>query len=211
MRAVNLMPRDERRARLELGRLPLFGAAAGVLAVTVAAFLLASSSSSTADEVNAEVQAVETAIAQLPQDQGPAVSSGAMVQERSERVAALSAALASRTAYDRVLREISLVLPGDVWLTSLEASAGTAAALPGGVPPVQAVPTTSGVTIEGATYSHDSVATALARLSLVPSLTGVRLTSTALVDPAADSESGQAKGKRFVTFVVSAAVRTEAS
>ena len=137
------------------------------------------------------------------------MSSGAIVQERSDRVAALSAALASRTAYDRVLREISLVLPAEVWLTTLEASSGAGAALPEGVPPVQAVPTRTGVTIEGATYSHESVATVLARLSLVPSLSGVRLSATALVDPqSADPQPGRKTGKPFVTFVVSASVRT---
>ncbi len=129
MRAVNLMPRDERRARLELGRLPLLGAVGGVIVVTAGAFLLASSASSTSDDLKAELQSVEVAINRLPEAPGSSVSSGELVQERSNRVAALSAALASRTAYDRILREISLVLPGDVWLTTLEASSA-AAALP---------------------------------------------------------------------------------
>jgi hypothetical protein len=73
------------------------------------------------------------------------------------------------------------------------------------------------VTIEGATYSHDSVATVLARLAVVPSLANVRLTSTALVEPqvgeSSDSSEPAAptaskRGKPFVTFVVSASVRT---
>jgi hypothetical protein len=210
VRAVNLMPRDERRARLELGRLPLLGAAGGIIAVTAGAFLLASSASSTTDDVTAEVQVVETTIERLPEAPGAALSGGAIVQERSDRVAALSVALATRGAYDRVLREISLVLPGDVWLSKLEVSAGAAATSAGGVPPVQAVPTSGGVTIEGATYSHESVATAIARLSVVPSLTGVRLTSTALVAPGSDdSPSGPKAGRQFVTFVVAASMRAE--
>jgi len=36
-------------------------------------------------------------------------------------VTALSAALTSRVAWDRVFREFSLVLPDDVWLTTLSA------------------------------------------------------------------------------------------
>jgi hypothetical protein len=209
VRAVNLMPRDERRARLELGRLPLFAVAGGVVAVTAIAFLLASSASGTSNDVKADVQAVETEIANLPGTSGPTLTSGALVQERSDRVAALSVALATRVAYDRILREISLVLPSDVWLTSLDASLGAAAPAPGAPPPVPGVAGQGGVTIQGATYSHRSVATALARLSLVPSLTGVRLSSTAVVDPKDDSPSGKKKAKRFVTFVVAASVRTE--
>jgi Tfp pilus assembly protein PilN len=212
VRAVNLMPRDERRgARLQLGRLPLLGAAGGVILVTAAAFLLASSASSTTDDLKAELQAVEAAIARVPDAPGAAVNSGAMVQERSDRVAALSAALTTRRAFDRVLREIALVLPANVWLTSLDATSGAStAALGAAAPPPQAVPTAGGVTIEGATYSHDAVATVLARLSLVPSLSGVRLTATALVDPgASDPQAGRKSQKQFVTFVVSASVRAE--
>jgi Tfp pilus assembly protein PilN len=212
MRAVNLMPRDERRARLEAGRLPLLAAAGGVVVVTAVAFLIASSASGSASDSEAELQAIEAAIAQVPKEPGAAVSAGMLAQERSNRVSAFSAALASRTAFDRVLREISLVLPEDAWLTHLEASApAEAEPLAGAVPPPQtgAVP---GVTIQGATYSHDSVATVLARLAVVPTLTDVRLTSTSLVEPQAEEgEEGSpvSGGKPFVTFVVSASVRTE--
>jgi Tfp pilus assembly protein PilN len=217
VRAVNLMPRDERRAGLDLGRLPLLGAVGGVVVVTAAAFFLASSASSQADAHKAELQAVEASIALLPKGEGAAVSVGALVDERSNRVAALSAALTSRTAFDRVLRDISLVLPANAWLTNLEAAAPTdAVPLPGAVPPVQGAVAT-GVTIQGATYSHDTVAIVLARLAVVPSLTGVRLTSSSLVDPAAaeeppaagDTKKRTKKPRPFVTFVVSASVRGE--
>jgi hypothetical protein len=222
VRAVNLMPRDERGARLELGRLPLIAAAGGVVLVTAASFLLASSASGSASDSKAELQAIEAAIARVPKGPGAAVNAGELVQERSNRVAALSAALTSRTAFDRVLREISLVLPADAWLTQLQASApAPAVPLPGAVPTPQ-TGATKDVTIQGATYSHDSVATVLARLAVVPSLTDVRLTSAALVEPQVEeastpSGSGPAmprasgkRGKRFVTFVVSASVRTGA-
>jgi Tfp pilus assembly protein PilN len=212
MRAVNLMPRDERRARLEAGRLPLIAAAGGVVVVTAVAFFVASSASGTARDSEAELQAIEAAIAQVPREPDAGVGADLLAQERSNRVEALSAALTSRTAFDRVLREISLVLPGDAWLTQLEAAApAEPEPLEGAVPPPQtgAAP---GVTIQGATYSHDSVATVLARLALVPSLSDVRLTSTGLVEPQAEEEGAPAPvsgGKPFVTFVVSASVRTE--
>jgi Tfp pilus assembly protein PilN len=211
MRAVNLMPRDERRERMELGRLPLFAAAGGVVAVTAAAFLLASSASGSADETKAEIQAVEAAIQQLPTAPDSEVGVGILAQEKSNRVAALAAALSSRTAFDRVLRDISLVFPEDAWLTQLEASAPQVA-VPGAAVPPGVAGGTSSVTIKGATFTHDTVATVLARLSVVPSLTGVRLTSTALVQPQEDEENSAAKpGRPFVTFDVSAAVKTGAT
>ena len=227
MRAVNLMPRDERRTRLATGRLPLFAAAGGIVVVTAAAFFLASGASSTATEVRGEVAAVETAIATLPRPAETAVSQGAIAQERSDRTTALSAALATRTSLDRLLREVSYVLPRNAWLTKLEATAPVAEALPeGAAPPPQATATAAGVTIEGATYSHESVSAVLARLSLAPSLSGVRLTSTALVEPQPEETSVETpkgkkgkKGKKkvakkpksFVTFVVSASVSTGGS
>jgi hypothetical protein len=217
MRAVNLLPRDERGSRFDTGRLPFLAAAGGIVAVSAIAFLLASSASGTASDTKAELQAVEAAIAQLPKAPTAVVGGGTLVRERSDRVAALAAALTSRTAFDRVLREVSLVIPQDAWLTRFEAAAPVAAIpLEGAVPQTQSA-ATSGVTIQGATYSHDSVATVLARLALVPSLTDVRLTSTALVEPAAEapaSDGAPARtrpGKPFVTFVVSASVRTGGS
>lgn len=217
MRAVNLMPRDERGARLETGRLPLIAAAGGVVLVTAASFLLASSASGSASDSKAELQAIEAAIARVPKGPGTAVNAGALARERSDRVAALSAALTSRTAFDRVLREISLVLPKNAWLTQLEATAPAPAVPLAGAVPIPQTAATTGVTIQGATYSHDAVATVLARLAVVPSLTDVRLTSTALVEPQVEESSTPGKksgkkarkrGKRFVTFVVSASVRT---
>jgi Tfp pilus assembly protein PilN len=213
VRAVNLMPRDERRAQLESGRLPLVVAAGGVVVVTAAAFFLASSASDSASDTKVELQAVETAIALVPEGSGAGVTAGMFVRERSDRVAALSAALTSRTAFDRALREISLVLPGDAWLTRLEATAPAPAEPLAGAVPTPQVGAPAGVTIEGATYSHDSVATVLARLAVVPSLANVRLTSTALVEPQAgelsdSSQTGSKGARRFVTFVVSASIRT---
>jgi hypothetical protein len=226
VRAVNLMPRDERRARFDTGRLPLLAAAGGVVVVSALAFFLSSSASGNASDVKAELRAVETAIALAPKGSGGApVNTGALAQERSDRVAALSAALQSRTAFDRVLREISYVLPRKAWLTKLEATApGPAVPLEGAAPtPQGGAP--AGVTIEGATYTHDAVAKVLARLSVVPSLTNVRLKSTALVEPQADAtpepQPSKPRGKKskkkkkptprpksFVTFVVTASVRT---
>ncbi len=221
MRAVNLLPRDEQRARLQGARVPLFAAAGGVVFVTALAMFLASSATGDANDRRTELQAVEAATKTLPKVQDQSVSQGSLVRERSDRVAALAAALETRVAFDRVLREISFVLPEDTWLTSLDATAPatvvpfTAGAAP--PPPSTSTATPAGVTIEGATYSHDSVARFLARLDVVPSLQNIRLTSSARVDPQTDSPSGEGAAelqkprKPFVTFIVSASLETGAT
>ena len=98
-------------------------------------------------------------------------------QEKSARIVALVGGSFRRLAWDRVLREISLVLPEDVWLSSLSATA-----------PVAASPTTTaGFSITGRTYSHDGVARLLARLAVVPQLSNVQLQHSTL----ATSETGR--------------------
>lgn len=215
MRAVNLLPRDEQRERLASARTALVLAGGGVIVVTAFAMLLASSAAGDASDSRIELQAVETQIARLPKVEGAVVTHGTLVRERSDRLAALSAALSTRVPFDRLLREISFVLPEDAWLTQLEATAPTSAvpAAAGAAPPPATSTTPAGVTIEGATYSHDSVARVLARLSVVPSLENVRLTSAARVEPQNESPSGdgpaepQGPRKPFVTFIVTASLR----
>jgi Tfp pilus assembly protein PilN len=219
MRAVNLLPRDEQQARFEGKRTPLLVLAGGVAAVTAAAVMLGLSASGAADDKRAQLQSVEAAIARLPRAPKPAVSQGTLTQERTDRIAALSAALSTRISFDRLLRQIALVLPEDAWLTGLRVVS------PGSLTSVTPTPssptpatTTEDVTIEGATYSHPSVARVLSRLSVVPTLQNVRLTASALVEqqaagPATPGEkpATQKKGKPVVTFTVTASLRTGAS
>jgi Tfp pilus assembly protein PilN len=225
MRAVNLLPRDEKGARLDSRRTPLLAAAGGIAAVTVLFAFLGFSASGSADDKRAELERVEAAIAKLPQA-GSGLSSGLISQERTSRVAALGAALSTQISFDRLLRQVSLVLPDDVWLTSLTAASPAGAA---GTPSTPATPATSGatqpagsaaividtVTIQGTTYTQEAVAHLLARLAVVPTLSNVRLTSTTLGDSAATQSqpagqpAAQTKpGKKVVTFIITAALRT---
>ena len=219
MRAVNLLPRDAERTGSESARTPLLVAAGAAAAVTAAVVVLSLSASGAAGDHRAELAAVEEAIALVPNAGRPAVSQAALVQERTDRVAALAAALSTRISFDRLLRELSLVLPEDAWLTGITASAPASAAptgaTPGGTPPAAAT-TTQGVTIQGATYSHESVARVLARLSVIPSLESIRLTASARVEPQADETEGakktrKKKQKTVVTFSVAATLHAGSS
>src|SRR5439155_11573239 len=129
----------------------------------------------------------ELAATPVPPPAVPGVSE--LETEKNARIGALSAALSGRLAWDRVLREVSLVLPDDVWLTSLSATA-----------PVAASPTTTaGFAINGRTYSHDGVARLLARLSLVPHLSDIQLqhSSVSIADT----------GRKVVEFSINATLK----
>ena len=164
MRAVNLLPRDLERPRSEAGRAPLLVAGGGFAAVTAAAVVLFMSASGSASDQRSQLDSVEASIAQVPAAGQPAVASGAIAQERTDRVAALAAALSTR-----------------VPSTGSSASSRTCSRRTRGSPaspprrrrtprdlsrrgPGAASTAAQGVTIQGATYSHHSVARVLARL-----------------------------------------------
>jgi len=197
VRAVNLLPRDTPKKSFEAKRGVAFGAAGGAALVTVAMAALVLGASGTIQERQLVLDGLEADIAALPKPPPEdAAADAALEAEKAARIAALSEALAGRVAWDRLLREVSQVLPEDVWLTSLSSrsAAGATAVTPG------APAGTAGLVINGSTYSQSGVARFLSRLALVPGLTNVTLQS---------SSSAQAEtGGTVVTFTMSADVRT---
>ncbi len=177
MRAVNLLPRDQNQRTVTKESLPvLVGACAAVLVAAVlgAMFMMGSGKVATAqrkvDDLNRRYEALP------PPPPGPSAAQQQLAGEQSARVGALSTAMTSRTAWDRVLRQFSLVLPDDVWLTTLTAKAPISpltGASTGGTAPSQFI-------IQGRTYSHDGVARLLTRLQVIPDLTNVQLQSSTL-------------------------------
>jgi Tfp pilus assembly protein PilN len=192
VRAVNLLPRDDRRSRTRQNDPVLIGGVSAVVAVTalVAALFLVSSTG-VADKQK-RLDAVQSERDATPVPPPAPEGNSALEQDKSQRIAALSAALSKRLAWDRVFRELSLVLPEDIWLSTLSAKAPDAAAATSGAP-------SAGFTINGQTYSHDGVARLLARLALVPHLSGVQLQHSAR----ATSEGG----RPVVEFSIVASVK----
>ena len=171
MRAVNLLPREEVKRSFAAKRGVAFGGGAGAALVTVALASMMMSASGAANSKQEELDALRAQVAAVPPATAKDTSSeDALAVEKGARVGALSAALAGRVAWDRVLRQVSLVLPEDVWLTNLTATAPDASQ-------VTAAPGT-GFTLTGATYSQNAVARFLSRLAVVPDLANVRLQSS---------------------------------
>jgi Tfp pilus assembly protein PilN len=178
MRAVNLLPRDQNQRTIKKESVPvLVGACAGVLVMALlgAMFMMGSGKIAAQqrklDYLNRRYDALP------PPPAGPSAAQQQLAGVQSARVTALSTALASRVAWDRVFRQFSLVLPDDVWLTTLTAKSPisplTNAATSAGGAPTQFL-------MQGRTYSHDGVARLLSRLQVVPDLTNVQLVSSTL-------------------------------
>jgi Tfp pilus assembly protein PilN len=179
MRAVNLLPSEDRGGRRRPPAAPLAVAGVGVLvaAVLAAGFF---SASGKVDEREQELTAVEQQLAAARRAAKPSKPSRpGRTAERDQRLTALNDALAKRLAWDRVLRDVSLVLPDDVWLSSLRADAPEAAEA-GAEPTTAAVGRT--LTFTGFTYSQESVARLLRRLALSRELGNVRLQQSSVTE-----------------------------
>jgi Tfp pilus assembly protein PilN len=205
MRAVNLLPRQHVEQKRERPNTVVLVAGIGgatVVLALVGGFLLANRS------VNRERQSLDTARAVLAATPAHNVSAktnafrSAVLTQREQRSLALAAALGKRVSWDRILRRFALVLPDDVWLTSVtgtvpltssSATGATASLTPSALPPV---PTE--LTIVGYTYSQVSVARLLERLQVVPDLKNVQLKS---------SGTGAINNQPVVTFTIAANIR----
>jgi Tfp pilus assembly protein PilN len=198
MRAFNLLPRED--ARDARGRRP--SSAQLVLAVVAlvafaalgAYFLMLNAQvadkRSEADALRAAAAARPSPTpAPAPDDQADA----ALQQEQQARTAALAGALGRRVAWDRLLRDFSLVMPDGVSLTKLSASGGGSAGATDQPPPPGTPAPESVFTIEGYTKSQETVALVLARLSVLPELASVRLQS---------STETELSGEKVFQFVI---------
>jgi Tfp pilus assembly protein PilN len=203
MRAVNLLPRQQVEQRRERPNAVVLVAAIGgaaVLLALVGGTLVANRS------VDRERQSLATARAVLATTPAHHVSAQTqafrqqVLTEREQRSLALASAISKRVAWDRILRRFALVLPDDVWLSGLtgtvplESSTATTTATTPGVLPAAATE----LTINGYTYSQDSVARLLERLQVVPDLKNVQLKS---------SSSTQLGGHTVYAFTIVSDIR----
>ena len=201
MRAVNLLPDDptQRKSIRKEDPAVVVGSALGVIVLLA----LGAGFMNVHAKVNAEqakLSAARSELAQLslvkrhaavvlkPVHVKAIVPVPAVTSEQQPRLDALSSAMSTRIAWDRILREFSLVLPNDVSLTSLTMTApAVVATVPGAAP----VAGTQGFTIGGTAYSHDGVARLLSRLMLIPDLANVTLSNSAAAANSASASSVQ--------------------
>lgn len=178
MRAFNLMPKEDSREKTTVSPAltKIAVALLGVLVVAGLAFGYMTSGANVADK-QAEADDRRAELAQLTAQIGPEAAdpSASLAGESQARTAALADALGARVAWDRIMREFSLVLPDTVVLATIGASSGTA----GSSDPATAAATTEPTfTIEGTSVSQESVALLLSRLSVIPEFVDVRLESS---------------------------------
>jgi len=128
MRPINLIPPEERHGRqapLRSGPLPfiLVGALVAALVAVGALVVLDNQISDRKSEV-AQLKREDAAEAA----RALRLSSYTQLRElREQRVETVSSLANSRFDWERVMRELALILPGNVWLVTLDASASAGA------------------------------------------------------------------------------------
>jgi Tfp pilus assembly protein PilN len=187
MRPVNLIPPEDRRGdKAPLRSGPLSYIVIGALAlVLVGVLLVVTTTNDIADK--------ESQVAQLEADLEVATAEAEKLAPytefatlREQREATIASLAQSRFDWERVMRELALVIPEDVTLTNLNGSAfenaeGSAATAAIGAP---------NLTISGCAASHESVARFIASLEDIDGVTRVGLARTEAVEPDSSAAGG---------------------
>ncbi len=183
MRAINLLPKDDARRSGKQQKKQWIVAIPVVVALLLTVALAAAflNASGKVKSKQAELTGLKAELAAIPTpDVSKVQSQNALAAEKQTRVTALNAALSHRVAWDRVLRELSLVLPNDVWLTTVSAKAPVSSSVAAAPAAPAGTVAATGLTLDGYTYSHAAVARLLSRLAVIPDIGNVQLQQSQL-------------------------------
>jgi Tfp pilus assembly protein PilN len=201
MRAVNLLPGQD-TGESKAPPIPILAGCIGTVVVAAALAMMFLSASSQVAQKRSALQRLQSEYAAIPAPPPPSPVVAQLPQQRQTRTTALATVLGQRIAWDRLLREVSQVVPSDVWLVTMNAQA------PSTAPPArgQSVTPVQSFIVQGCTYSQDSVARFLARLALVPDLSGVTLGKSSSSTTSIGSDTGTCPAK-MVSFQLNGTVR----
>jgi Tfp pilus assembly protein PilN len=173
MRPINLIPPEDRRANAPVRTGPIAYLLVGALALGVAAVTMVVLTDNKIADRKAE-------IAKLNQQQVAIQSRASQLkpfidfsQAERQRVETIRSVANNRFDWERVMHELSLVLPADVSLTNLTATSG-------GTPDASGTVTdaTPSLTMTGCAGGHETVAGFLAALKDIDGVTAVTLQSS---------------------------------
>jgi Tfp pilus assembly protein PilN len=198
VRPVNLIPPEERRgekAPMRTG--PLAYVIVAVLAVALLAVTATILTGNQISDRKAEKASLETQVTQAQAEARQLQSFSDFASLQQARELTVTSLAQSRFDWQRVLHELAIVIPSDVWLTNLNAKASAAAAAPSsstaGSSSASGVATSvSGpsLDIQGCAAGHDAVASFLAALHDIDGVTRVAVLSSDQPDSSGSASSG---------------------
>ncbi|HEU4599488.1 MAG TPA: PilN domain-containing protein [Solirubrobacterales bacterium] len=193
MRPVNLLPPELRQgaqAPMRTGPIPyvLVGALAAVLAGVALLVVTGNQISEREDEV-AQLRSEDAAAVQEAKRLAAYTQFQAM---HEQRLATITSLADSRFDWERVMRELSLVLPHDVWLTELNASASADAESGGGGGELRGSIPGPALELDGCAAGLESVAGFVTALKDIDGVTRVGVESSEL--PSEEEGAGSTGG-----------------
>jgi Tfp pilus assembly protein PilN len=191
MRPVNLIPKEERRgAQRPMRGGPLAYIVLGALLAALAAVTVLVVTDNQISDREAEITTLDTEIAAAETRAAEGAAYTQFHQVAEQRETTVTNLANSRFDWERVMRQLSLVLPGDVWLTNLTGTVKSGVAVEGGAstglrdgiagPALQ---------LEGCTTGQESVARFVSALKEIEGVTRVGMQSSTL--PASSAEGGE--------------------
>jgi Tfp pilus assembly protein PilN len=174
MRAINLLPPRYQPARASGQRTGIAYAAIGVLAVLlvmIVAYVLTNNSINDAKDKTAQAQQ-EQQVAQAKI--GQLQSYGDFATLKTSREAAVKGVADARFDYERLMREIALLLPHNTYLTQLS-STGAAASADQTATTGTTTATGPTISVNGCAPSHRGVADAIVRMRKLHNVQDVEL------------------------------------
>jgi Tfp pilus assembly protein PilN len=183
MRPVNLIPPEQRRgahAPTRTGPIPyiVVGALAALLAGVAMLVLTGNQVSERQGEV-AQLKREDTVAVQ----EAKRLAAYTQFQTLHEqRLATISSLADSRFDWERVMRELSLILPHDVWLTELSASASSETEASGGSGSLRGAIPGPALVLAGCATGQESVAGFITALKDIDGVTRVGVETSELGD-----------------------------
>jgi Tfp pilus assembly protein PilN len=189
MRPVNLIPPEERRdgsAQMRGG--PLAYVIVGALAVLLLGVVLLVDAGNQASSEKKEITQLQSEIAATQAKAQRLAAYVDLAELQKRRVDTVTALANSRFDWERVMRELALILPHDVWLTNLTGTAQPNVAV-NGAASISLRDAAEGPALEmlGCASSQDAVAGFISELKQIEGVTRVAVQSSKLGE---DQEGG---------------------
>ena len=227
MRAINLIPVEERRGGATAGRSGgLVYVVLGTLALLAALAAMYGVAAKATHDKEAQLADV-TARADAAERTAHALAGYTdFAAVRRQRAQAVKTLAEGRVDWAHVLHEVGRTMPSDAWLTSLHAKSGAASAAAGSstatpssgdVAPTGAAPGAPSIELAGCTTAQSSVSQLMADLRRIDGVAGVRLASSAKAGAAsastaaASASAGPCAKRGRVTFALTLSFRAKAA
>ncbi len=194
MRAVNLIPADERRGSATPGKSGgAVYAVLGALALLVVVVVVSTVVGRTVDDRRAELVTLQQQVTEQQQQAARYRAYTSFRTLREKRVQTVSSLAASRFDWGAALHEVSRVVPKDVWLTQLTATAAPGVSVGGSggnTGSLRSALPLPAIEMTGCTTSQPAVARTMAAMRRIAGVRRVSLASSEKTETAGGSGGG---------------------